>query len=60
MGFKKTISLAVAALLDSSVLVRADQPVHCKLKVVLILYLSNNRLKRTSIWSLELPREFVI
>ena len=47
MGFKKTISLAVAALLDSSVLVRADQPVHCKLKVVLILSLSNNRLKRT-------------
>ena len=30
MGFKKTISLAVAALLDSSVLVKADQPVHCK------------------------------
>jgi len=36
MGFKKTISLAVAALLDSDVLVRADQPVHCKLKVILI------------------------
>lgn len=29
MGFKKTISFAVAALLDSSI-VKADQPVHCK------------------------------
>lgn len=35
MGFTKTMSLAVAALFDSSVLVRADQPVHCKFKVIL-------------------------